>query len=40
MSMSFGSSPFRGSSDISDLSDNPQGGFMDDENPKPPSTGC
>ena len=37
MSMSFGTSPFRESSDISDLSDNPQGGFLDDENPKPPA---
>jgi len=24
-------------SDISDLSDNPQGGFLQDENPKPPA---
>jgi hypothetical protein len=37
MSMSFGSSSFQGASDISELSDNPQGGFLDDENPKPPS---
>ena len=34
MSMSFGQSPFR---DVSDLSDNPTGGFLPDENPKPPA---
>ncbi len=39
MSMSFGSSPYRpsGVADVSDLSDNPQGGFLPDENAKPPA---
>lgn len=34
MSMTFGQSPFQ---QISDLSDNPEGGFLPDENPKPPA---
>lgn len=39
MSMPFGVSPYRpnNTSDISDLSDNPQGGFLPDENEKPSS---
>ena len=36
MSRNFGSSPFD-AGNISDLSDNPQGGFLNDENPKPPA---
>lgn len=34
MSIPMGGSPFES---ISDLSDNPSGGFLSDENPKPPS---